>query len=110
MHSKKTLAAIVAFISFPLLSYAVLFALIRFMHYVMDMDLHTTKAWGHLIVPVCIAITALISFGIYRMIVGKDFDAVNRNFISKLFVGWMWGTGNTFTLFSKSNKKEDQPE
>ena len=100
---KKILAAITAFASFPVIAFCVTNA--------MGVDIFTMRPWvKSLTMAGCVAISSLLSFGIYRLIVGKDFDSINRNIVSRIFVGWLWGTGNSSPYKPKDNSAEGQDQ
>lgn len=107
MSTKKVVAAIFAFAMFVLLSFLTILSL----HTVFGMEVETIKSYARLIILLCIVFASLLSLGIYRLIVGSDFSKVNRNFVSKVIWGHMWGTGNGFGSKRKSEyDNEDESE
>lgn len=109
---KKILAAITAFASFPVIAFCVIVLVFKFiLTNAMGIDIFTMRPWiKSLTMAGCVAISSLLSFGIYRLIVGKDFDSINRNIVSRIFVGWLWGTGNSSPYKPKDNSAEGQDQ
>ena len=80
------------------------------LHNYFGMEVDTIKEYGKWIIIICLIVTSLLSLGIYRLIVGKDFNGDNRNFVSKFIWGFMWNSGNGFGSKKKEEETDDTSE
>ncbi|MBO4487468.1 MAG: hypothetical protein J5729_03810 [Bacteroidaceae bacterium] len=107
---KKIIAAIVAFVAFVLLAITAVAMTVVTLRDYFDMEMAAIAEHMKWIIVICIIITALLSLGIYRLIVGKDFNGDNRNFVSKFIWGFMWNSGNGFGSKKKEEETDDTSE